>query len=52
MSEKLGQLDLVFVVDNTGSIGPYKQNVKTKILEIIITNKNYELFNILSVGLV
>ena len=52
MSEKLGQLDLVFVVDNTGSMGPYIHNVKTKILEIIRTIKKEELCHRLRVGLV
>ncbi|MFW9794485.1 MAG: VWA domain-containing protein [Candidatus Thorarchaeota archaeon] len=52
MSEKLGQLDLVFVVDNTGSMGPYIQNVKTKILEIIRTIKKEEMVHRLRVGLV
>lgn len=52
MSEKLGQLDIVFVVDNTGSMGPYIQNVKTKILEIIRTIKKEELCHRLRVGLV
>lgn len=52
MSEKLGQLDLVFVVDNTGSMGPYIQNVKTKILEIVRTIKKEEMVHRLRVGLV
>ncbi|MGY5859814.1 MAG: vWA domain-containing protein, partial [Candidatus Thorarchaeota archaeon] len=52
MSEKMGQLDIVFVVDNTGSMGPYIQNVKTKILEIIRTIKKEELCHRLRVGLV
>jgi len=52
MSEKLGQLDIVFIVDNTGSMGPYIQNVKTKILEIIRTIKKEELCHRLRVGLV
>jgi Mg-chelatase subunit ChlD len=52
MSERLGQLDLVFVVDNTGSMGPYIHNVKTKILEIIRTIKKEELCHRLRVGLV
>ena len=52
MSEKLGQVDIVFVVDNTGSMGPYIQNVKTKILEIIRTIKKEELCHRLRVGLV
>lgn len=52
MSEKLGQLDLVFVVDNTGSMGPYIQSVKSKILEIIRTIKKEELCHRLRVGLV
>jgi Mg-chelatase subunit ChlD len=52
MSEKLGQLDLVFIVDNTGSMGPYINNVKTKILEIIRTIKKEELCHRLRVGLV
>ncbi len=52
MSEKIGQLDLVFVVDNTGSMGPYISNVKTKILEIIRTIKKEEMVHRLRVGLV
>ena len=52
MSEKIGQLDLVFVVDNTGSMGPYINTVKTKILEIIRTIKKEELCHRLRVGLV
>ena len=52
MSERIGQLDLVFVVDNTGSMGPYIQTVKTKILEIIRTIKKEELCHRLRVGLV
>jgi Mg-chelatase subunit ChlD len=52
MSEKLGKLDLVFIVDNTGSMGPYIYNVKTKILEIIRTIKKEELCHRLRVGLV
>jgi Mg-chelatase subunit ChlD len=52
MSEKLGQVDIVFVVDNTGSMGPYIHNVKTKILEIIRTIKKEELCHRLRVGLV
>ncbi|MGY5875298.1 MAG: vWA domain-containing protein [Candidatus Thorarchaeota archaeon] len=51
-TEKLGQLDLVFVVDNTGSMGPYINAVKTKILEIIRTIKKEELCKRLRVGLV
>ena len=52
MSEKIGQLDLVFVVDNTGSMGPYIANVKSKILEIIRTIKKEEMVHRLRVGLV
>ncbi len=52
MSERLGQLDLVFVVDNTGSMGPYIEATKTKILEIIRTIKKEELCHRLRVGLV
>ncbi len=52
MSEKLGQLDLVFVVDNTGSMGPYIQAVKQKILEIVRTIKKEELCHRLRVGYV
>ncbi|MHA1929647.1 MAG: vWA domain-containing protein [Candidatus Thorarchaeota archaeon] len=52
MSERLGQLDLVFVVDNTGSMGPYIATTKTKILEIIRTIKKEELCHRLRVGLV
>jgi Mg-chelatase subunit ChlD len=52
LSEKIGQLDLVFVVDNTGSMGPYIANVKTKILEIIRTIKKEEMVHRLRVGLV
>jgi hypothetical protein len=52
LSEKIGQLDLIFVVDNTGSMGPYIANVKTKILEIIRTIKKEEMVHRLRVGLV
>jgi hypothetical protein len=52
MSERLGQLDIVFAVDNTGSMGPYIENVKLKILEIIRTIKKEELCRRLRVGLV
>jgi Mg-chelatase subunit ChlD len=52
MSDKLGQLDLVFVVDNTGSMGPYIDVTKRKILEIIRTIKKEELCHRLRVGLV
>ncbi|MFX1605507.1 MAG: VWA domain-containing protein [Promethearchaeota archaeon] len=52
MSEKIGQLDIVFVVDNTGSMGPYIANVKSKILEIIRTIKKEEMVHRLRVGLV
>lgn len=52
MSEKLGQLDLVFVVDNTGSMGSYIDVTKRKILEIIRTIKKEELCHRLRVGLV
>ena len=52
MSDKLGQLDMVFVVDNTGSMGPYIENTKRKILEIIRTIKKEELCKRLRVGLV
>ncbi|MFW9909054.1 MAG: VWA domain-containing protein [Candidatus Thorarchaeota archaeon] len=52
MSERLGQLDLVFVVDNTGSMGPYIEQTKSKILEIIRTIKKEELCHRLRVGLV
>jgi Mg-chelatase subunit ChlD len=52
MSERLGQLDLVFVVDNTGSMGPYIEQTKSKILEIIRTIKKEELCHRLRIGLV
>ncbi len=52
MSERLGQLDLVFIVDNTGSMGPYIEVTKQKILEIIRTIKKEELCHRLRVGLV
>jgi Mg-chelatase subunit ChlD len=52
MSERLGQLDLVFVVDNTGSMGSYIEVTKSKILEIIRTIKKEELCHRLRVGLV
>ncbi|MFW9967910.1 MAG: VWA domain-containing protein [Candidatus Thorarchaeota archaeon] len=52
MSEKMGQLDLVFVVDNTGSMGSYIDVTKRKILEIIRTIKKEELCHRLRVGLV
>jgi hypothetical protein len=37
--KKLGQLDLCFMVDETGSMGPYIETVKQKILEIIHTGE-------------
>ncbi len=43
---------MVFVVDNTGSMGPYIENTKRKILEIIRTIKKEELCKRLRVGLV
>lgn len=43
---------MVFAVDNTGSMGPYIENVKLKILEIIRTIKKEELCERLRVGLV
>ncbi|TFH09748.1 MAG: VWA domain-containing protein [Candidatus Thorarchaeota archaeon] len=52
MSEKLGQMDMVFDVDNTGSMGPYIEQTKSKILEIIRTIKKEELCHRLRVGLV
>jgi len=52
MSEKIGQLDLVFVVDNTGSMSPYIRNVQEKILQIIRTIKKEEMVHRLRVGLV
>ncbi|MBD3407440.1 MAG: VWA domain-containing protein [Candidatus Lokiarchaeota archaeon] len=52
MSEKLGQLDCIFVVDNTGSMGPYIQTVQEKIIEIIRTIKKEELVHRLRVGVV
>jgi Mg-chelatase subunit ChlD len=42
----------VFVVDNTGSMGPYIEQVKMKILEIIKTIKKEELCHRLRIGLV
>ncbi len=52
MAERLGKLDIVFVVDNTGSMGPYIEAVKRKILEIIMTIKKEELCRQLRLGLV
>jgi Mg-chelatase subunit ChlD len=52
MSERLGQLDIVFAVDNTGSMGPYINNAKQKILEIIRTIQREELCHRLRIGLV
>jgi len=52
MSERLGKLDLFFVVDNTGSMGPYINAVKQKILEIVRTIKREELCHHLRIGLV
>ncbi len=50
--EKLGQLDLCFMVDETGSMGPYIETVKQKILEIIHTIRVKELCSSLRIGLV
>ncbi|MBD3159639.1 MAG: VWA domain-containing protein [Candidatus Lokiarchaeota archaeon] len=52
VSERLGQLDIVFAVDNTGSMGPYINNAKQKILEIIRTIQREELCHRLRIGLV
>ncbi|MHA1770666.1 MAG: vWA domain-containing protein [Candidatus Thorarchaeota archaeon] len=52
MSERLAKLDLVFIVDNTGSMGPYIQITKSKILEIIRTITKEEMCQRLRVGLV
>ncbi len=52
MSEKLGHLDIVFAIDNTGSMGPYIEQVKMKVLEIIRTIRKEELVHYLRVGLV
>ena len=50
--KKLGQLDLCFMVDETGSMGPYIETVKQKILEIIHTIRVKELCSSLRIGLV
>ncbi len=52
MAERLGKLDLVFLVDNTGSMGPYINVTKKKILEIIRTITKEEMCQRLRVGLV
>ncbi len=52
VSDKLGMLDLVFVVDNTGSMGPYINTVKTEIVQIIRTIVKEELCHRLRLGLV
>lgn len=51
-TKKLGQLDLCFMVDETGSMGPYIETVKQKILEIIHTIRVKELCSSLRIGLV
>jgi hypothetical protein len=51
-SKRLGQLDLCFMVDETGSMGPYIDTVKQKILEIIHTIRVKELCSSLRIGLV
>ncbi len=51
-SNRLGQLDLCFMVDDTGSMGPYIETVKQKILEIIHTIRIKELCSSLRIGLV
>ena len=52
ITKKLGQLDLAFMVDETGSMGPYIETVKQKILEIIHTIRVKELCSSLRIGLV
>ncbi len=52
MTERLGHLDIVFVIDNTGSMGPYIEQVKLRVLEIIRTIQKEELVHNLRVGLV
>ncbi|TXT55996.1 MAG: hypothetical protein BAJATHORv1_30380 [Candidatus Thorarchaeota archaeon] len=52
MSDKLGQLDVSFVVDNTGSMGPYIRTVQEKIIQIIRTIKKEELVHRLRVGVI
>ncbi|MFX0136057.1 MAG: VWA domain-containing protein [Candidatus Hodarchaeota archaeon] len=51
-SKRLGELDLCFMVDETGSMGPYINTVKQKILEIIHNIRSKELCSSLRIALV
>ncbi len=51
-SNRLGDLDLCFMVDETGSMGPYINTVKQKILEIIHNIRSKELCSSLKIALV
>ena len=50
--ERLGELDLCFMVDETGSMGPYINTVKQKILEIIYNIRTKELCSSLRIAAV
>jgi len=50
--ERLGELDICFMVDETGSMGPYINTVKQKILEIIHNIRSKELCSSLRIAAV
>lgn len=47
-----GEIDLVFVVDETGSMGPYIEQVKTRLLELVEAVRASALCKSLRLGLV
>jgi len=51
-SKKSGELDLVFLVDETGSMGPYIEQVKARLLDLVAALKNAPLCKSLRLGLV
>jgi Mg-chelatase subunit ChlD len=48
----LGELDLVFLVDETGSMGPYIEEVKRRLIEIIDALRAAPLMRSLRIGIV
>ncbi len=51
-SRESGELDLVFLVDETGSMGPYIEQVKERLLDLIAALESAPLMKSLRLGLV
>jgi hypothetical protein len=51
-AKKSGQLDLVFLVDETGSMGPYIEQVKARLLDLVQALESAPLCESLRLGLV